>query len=95
MQEGRLDVEVYADLIRDTDKYGLQGKPVEMLYEAEDEDDLLFLLQQLIDSRYDFLEECAYMFLKPMPERKRLYDLDDLERVLNSLSSDAARILRA
>lgn len=93
MQEERL--EVYVNLIREVDKYGLQGKPVEMLYEAEDEDDLLFLLQQLIDSRYDFLEEYAYIFNKPMPERKRLYDLDDLERVLDNLSLDAIRILQA
>ncbi len=95
MQEGKLDIEVYVGLIREVDKQGLQGKPVEMLYEAEDEDDLLFLLQQLIDSRYDFLEEYAYMFNKSMPERKRLYDLDDLDRILDSLTLDAVRILQA
>lgn len=95
MQEGRLDIEVYVDLIREVDKQGLQGKPVEMLYEAEDEDDLLFLLQQLIDSRYDFLEEYAYMLNKPMPERKRLYSLDDLGKVLDSLTLDAIRILQS
>lgn len=72
---------------------GMQGKDYNILYDAMNEDELVFLFNDVIVSYYDYLNYEAGVRNKPPADYKKARDFDEIFRVLEYIYNEMVRIM--